>query len=210
MLIIGAGGLATQLFHDLVTVHTQDVAFWSETETKYSFIAEKYPLLQTDAEVEHYFKTVSTSFVLGVGNPLVREKLKNRFESLGGRLTTYISPFCELSPYQTTVATGATILSRVITEPGVSVGYCSLLNKTSNFGHGSIIGAFCEVGPGVILTGECELEDYVFIGTGAILLPKVKIGKSSVIAAGAMVKKNVPANSLASGVPAVVYKTKKE
>jgi acetyltransferase-like isoleucine patch superfamily enzyme len=46
----------------------------------------------------------------------------------------------------------------------------------------------------------------VWIGANVTVLPGVNIGDNSVIGAGAVVTKNVPENSLAVGVPAVVKK----
>ena len=45
-----------------------------------------------------------------------------------------------------------------------------------------------------------------WIGTGAIILPGVTIGEYSVVAAGAVVTKNVPPYSMVAGVPAKVVK----
>ena len=47
-----------------------------------------------------------------------------------------------------------------------------------------------------------EIEDYVFIGPRAIILPGVKIGKGAVIGAGAVVTKNVEPFKIVGGVPA--------
>ena len=44
------------------------------------------------------------------------------------------------------------------------------------------------------------------IGTGAILLPGIKIGKNAFVAAGAVVTKDVPEYALVMGIPAVVKK----
>jgi acetyltransferase-like isoleucine patch superfamily enzyme len=46
------------------------------------------------------------------------------------------------------------------------------------------------------------IEDYVFIGPRAIILPGVKVSKGAVVAAGAVVTKDVPAFSIVGGVPA--------
>ncbi|MDQ6877299.1 MAG: acetyltransferase [Candidatus Dormibacteraeota bacterium] len=46
------------------------------------------------------------------------------------------------------------------------------------------------------------LEDDVTVGAGAVLLPGVRIGRGSLVAAGAVVTKAVPAWSLALGNPA--------
>lgn len=50
--------------------------------------------------------------------------------------------------------------------------------------------------------GCIEVMDNVFIGIGSIILPNVKIGENSIIAAGCLVNKDVPANSIVGGVPA--------
>lgn len=48
--------------------------------------------------------------------------------------------------------------------------------------------------------------DGVWIGSGAIINPGVEIGVGSVIGAGAVVTKDIPANVVAVGVPAVIMK----
>ncbi len=47
-----------------------------------------------------------------------------------------------------------------------------------------------------------RIEDHVMIGGGVTICPGVTIGRGSFIAAGAVVNKDVPPNSLAMGVPA--------
>lgn len=47
-----------------------------------------------------------------------------------------------------------------------------------------------------------EIGDYVFIGPRAIILPGLKIGKGAVVAAGAVVTKDVPEYKIVGGVPA--------
>lgn len=51
------------------------------------------------------------------------------------------------------------------------------------------------------------IEDNVWLGGGAIVLPGVTIGENSVIGAGAVVTKDVPANVVAVGNPARVIRS---
>lgn len=50
--------------------------------------------------------------------------------------------------------------------------------------------------------GPVEIGDYVFIGPRAIILPNIKIGKGAVVAAGAIVTKDIPDFEIWGGVPA--------
>jgi acetyltransferase-like isoleucine patch superfamily enzyme len=59
---------------------------------------------------------------------------------------------------------------------------------------------------GPLVFGRVLIEDGCDIGIGAIILPGVKIGKLSQIGAGAVVTKDVPELSVASGVPARVVR----
>lgn len=54
-----------------------------------------------------------------------------------------------------------------------------------------------------------EIGDYVFIGPRAIILPGVKIGKGVVVAAGAVVTRNIPAGKIVGGVPAEIIGKRK-
>ncbi|MFT5708345.1 MAG: maltose O-acetyltransferase [Oceanospirillaceae bacterium] len=47
-----------------------------------------------------------------------------------------------------------------------------------------------------------SLDDNVWIGMGAQILPGVSIGKNSIVAAGAVVTKDVPDNCMVAGIPA--------
>ena len=53
------------------------------------------------------------------------------------------------------------------------------------------------------------IEDYVFIGPRAIILPGVRIGKGAVVAAGAIVTKDAPPFSIVGGIPAKIIGERK-
>ena len=57
-----------------------------------------------------------------------------------------------------------------------------------------------------VSTNSVTIEDDVWVGANAVILPGVTIGEHCVVAAGAVVTKDVPPHSLVAGVPAKVIK----
>jgi acetyltransferase-like isoleucine patch superfamily enzyme len=102
----------------------------------------------------------------------------------------------------------------------VVIGDHSTLNEGVFFVAGDItIGKYCRISPYVLIISSqldlkhpyCNrphinkpvvLEDGVWIASGSIVLPGVHIGEGSVVAAGSVVTKNIPAYELWGGVPA--------
>jgi acetyltransferase-like isoleucine patch superfamily enzyme len=52
--------------------------------------------------------------------------------------------------------------------------------------------------------GPVRLKDNVFIGHNSIIMPNVTIGPNAIVAAGALVTRDVPEGKIVSGVPAKV------
>lgn len=58
-----------------------------------------------------------------------------------------------------------------------------------------------------LLCKKVVIKKNVWIGCRVTIMPGVTVGENSVIAGGAVVTKDIPANSVAAGVPAKVIKT---
>lgn len=58
----------------------------------------------------------------------------------------------------------------------------------------------------LVSKGPVIIEDNVWIGQGAAIMPNVVIGKNAIIGANAVVTKNVPPFSVAAGIPAKIIK----
>jgi acetyltransferase-like isoleucine patch superfamily enzyme len=53
-----------------------------------------------------------------------------------------------------------------------------------------------------LVPGQIHIKKNAWIGAGATILPGVTIGENAVVAAGAVVSKDVPANTVVGGIPA--------
>ena len=123
-------------------------------------------------------------------------------------------------------AKNVTILDKVSIDPGSIL--CALTTLTSNIkigkffhanlysyvAHDCLIGDFVTFAPGVKCNGNVVIEDYAYIGTGAIIkqgsaIKRLTIGEGAVVGMGAVVTKSVKAGDIVFGNPAKSIKRQK-
>jgi len=110
-----------------------------------------------------------------------------------------VGGYCKIGD-KSKIETSAFICQSVEIGRGVFIGpYTSFYdNKRIILGEGGLKGAI--------------VEDYVRIGGGSKILPKVRIGKGALIGAGSVVTKDVPEKAVVCGNPAKIryYQNEKE
>jgi len=57
-----------------------------------------------------------------------------------------------------------------------------------------------------LVPGQIHIKKNAWIGAGATILPGVTIGENAIVAAGAVVSKDVTANTIVGGIPAKIIK----
>ena len=76
------------------------------------------------------------------------------------------------------------------------------LNLMCTVGHDTEIGNYCSFMPSVNISGEVKTNEGVYVGTGAKIINQLEIGENTIVGAGAVVAKSLPAHCTAVGVPA--------
>lgn len=92
----------------------------------------------------------------------------------------------------------------IFTDPAyVSIGYNVHMADCTLIGHdASAAMLYRAIGARLDSVGKIVINDNVFIGHGAIVLPGVTIGPNAIVAAGAVVTRDVMPGDIVGGVPA--------
>ena len=86
-------------------------------------------------------------------------------------------------------------------------GIALIIHKHATVGRNCVIGGNVTIGGKSGSSDVPVIEDNVYIATGAKILGNVTVGEGAVIGANAVVVKDVPARSVAAGVPAKIIAT---
>jgi acyl-[acyl carrier protein]--UDP-N-acetylglucosamine O-acyltransferase len=136
------------------------------------------------------------------------------------------SVFYAGSTFGERLATGHRVTVRELTQAGTNFqigtlgdiqGHCTIgdyvrTHSNVHIGHGTKIGNFVWVFPYVVFTNDphppsetcigAEIGDYAAIATMSVILPGVKVGEHSLVAAHSCVGKDVEAHTVVGGTPA--------
>ncbi len=151
------------------------------------------------------------SFLLTMGDNEIRTNLSEKIISLGGSVPSLIHPMSIISRFANVSSVGVYILPFTFVQADSCIGKNTILLSHVNISHNTIIGNSCFIAGGATIGAYTTMDDYVFVGQGALSISgKVShIGKHSYIGARALITQGVDSNDIIAGIPAKSIKDKK-
>lgn len=104
---------------------------------------------------------------------------------------------------------GNIICAGTILTVDIRMGDFNIINLGCTIGHEAAIGNFVTLNPNVNISGNVNLYDKVYIGTGTQVLQGTKIGRNAILGAGAVVISDIPNDCTAVGIPAKIIKDRR-
>jgi sugar O-acyltransferase (sialic acid O-acetyltransferase NeuD family) len=208
MIVIGAKGFAKEVLEVLHELNDLNhLSFYDDVNLDMpEILYGKFPILKSITEAQDYFNSVDNRFTIGIGNPVLRKKLYDKFTAIGGEFVSVISSSSSIGSYDVEIGIGSNVLSGAIFSNSTKIGIGCIIYYNSIITHDCVLGDFVEVSPSSTILGRATIGSFTQIGCNSTILPNIKIGSNVVVGAGSVVTKDLPDNCVAVGVPAKVIK----
>jgi sugar O-acyltransferase (sialic acid O-acetyltransferase NeuD family) len=142
--------------------------------------------------------------IVAIGDNGTRRRLANRDDAA---YAVAVAPSA-VPGLGVSIGAGSMVLQSVVVNADTVVGRHAILNTACSVDHDCRIGDFVHIAPGGRLGGNVTVGEGAFLGIGVAVLPGIRIGRWSVVGAGAVVTRDIPDNCTAVGVPARVIGTR--
>ncbi|OXA71455.1 N-acetylneuraminate synthase [Flavobacterium aquidurense] len=140
------------------------------------------------------------SFVLGIGDNNLRQKVANLIYTKGKLIQTIIHKTAHVS--KTAIIESGTFISKnVMVNALVKVGRNTILNTGCIIEHECVLQDAVHIAPGAVLAGNVCVGERSFIGANAVIKQGVIIGRDVVIGAGSVIIANIPDGKKVVGNP---------
>ena len=146
--------------------------------------------------------TQKIAVAIGIGDPRIKAKIISRLTNENLSFPTLIHPNALVSNDDVKIGKGTIICAGCIITCNIKIGDFVTLNLCCTVGHDTIIDNYASFMPTVNISGEVEIEEGVYVGTGAKIINQLKIGEYTIVGSGAVVSKSLPAKCTAVGIPA--------
>ena len=205
--IYGAGGLGREVL-DLA----REINDKTKKCEKIVFINDfKHELVLNGAEVFTFdefkanFATDAAKVVIAVGEPKVRQVLREKAAASGYSLQSLIHPTAFVGA-ETQIGDGTVLQFGNFISCNVIIGANVFIQPNSSVGHDSIIGNDAVISSCVGISGNCKIGERAYIGVSVPVREKTSIGADSVVGMGSVVMRDIPENVIALGNPARAMK----
>ena len=143
---------------------------------------------------------MDVSFILGIGENALRQKIANLVISKNKKLLTVISKSASVSK-TAKIGDGVFINRNVSVNALAEIGDYVILNTGCILEHECVLGNAVHIAPGAVLAGNVRVGDRTFVGANSVIKQGVTIGKDVIIGAGTVIINDIPDGKKIVGNP---------
>lgn len=212
LVLVGSGGLAREILQIALDLKDDGeawnlVGFLDDNPDAAGTSIHDLPVLGgTDWLASH----PTTHVTIAIGAPMTKRKVASRIREAGANpFATLIHPQAWVGR-RVEIGLGSIICPGTMITTDIKIGDLVTLNLDCTVGHDAAIGNYATVAPSVNISGNVEIGEGCDLGTGSTIIQGKKVGHWTILGAGAVVVRDLPANVTAVGAPAKPIKERPE
>lgn len=142
------------------------------------------------------------SVAVSIADPKTKRNIINSIKNTQIDFPNLIHPTVLIGEDALKTGRGNIICAGVIITVNIEIKDFVILNLSCTVGHDTVVGSYSSFMPAVNISGEVNIEEGVYVGTGTKIINQLEIGQYTIVGAGAVVAKTLPAHCTAVGIPA--------
>ncbi|GAA0247364.1 acetyltransferase [Marinomonas primoryensis] len=142
--------------------------------------------------------------IVAIGNNNIREEKLTILKRYGFNLPILLHPSAIVSSYAELLGGGTVVFANSVVNAFARIGQGCIINSSCVVEHDCVIGSFVHICPKSVLAGGVHIGHRSVLGIGSQVKQLIFIGQDTFVGAGSTVSKNLSANVVAYGSPAVV------
>lgn len=154
------------------------------------------------ASPEDYAPAPEDVFLCAIGDPAVKRRYCDLLAGKAARFATLIHPSACVGP-DVRIGEGSILGPFTQLSCDIILGRHVVFGTHSNTAHDTRIGDYAQICGSCEINGHAVLEEGVFLGSHATILPKARVGAWAYVGAGSVVLRRVAPGAKVFGNPAV-------
>ncbi|MGG2084518.1 acetyltransferase [Lysinibacillus pakistanensis] len=204
IVVYGSGGFAREVVHLIEAINEVNnewnvLGYLDDNESNHGMKINELTVLGGANWLE---KGEVVYVAAGIGSPKAKKSIVQKLKKYSNvRYPNLVHPNVKISRFNQ-LGEGNIICEGSILTTNIILDNFVIVNLNCTIGHDVHIKNFSTILPNSSISGNVLIEECVDFGTNATIIQGISIGAGTIIGAGAVVVRDLPANCTAVGAPA--------
>lgn len=204
IVVYGSGGFAREVVHLIEAINEVNnewhvLGYLDDNEKNHGLVINELPVL---GGTEWLANREDIYVTLGIGSPKAKKAVVQKLANfINVQYPNLVYPGVKISRFNQ-LGKGTIICEGTILTTNIILDDFVIVNLNCTIGHDVHVKSYSTILPNSSISGNVVFEECVDFGTNATIIQGITVGEGTIVGAGAVVVKDLPAHCTAVGTPA--------